>query len=123
MTHPFSREAENLIAQFRGLPKNRSRSTLRESKSIDVLIENLIKSYKIGEARASDHIMANWMDIVGSKNAPRCCPKTITRGNLIITVANPIVRNELQFARSVILKRIRALPGCQEISGLTFLSG
>lgn len=123
MSHKFSRDIENLIAQFRGLPKNLSRSTLRDSKGIDFLIDSCVKSYKIGEEHHTDHIMANWKDIVGVKNAHRCCPKTFSRGNLVISVANPVVRNELQFSRSQIIKQIRALPGCESISGITFVAG
>lgn len=123
MGQGFSREIENLIAQFRGLPKNLSRSTLRESKGIEGLIDKCVKSYKIGEAHPTDHIMANWKEIVGAKNAHRCSPKTFSRGSLIVTVANPVIRNELQFNRLQIMKRIQALPGCDSLSGITFLAG
>lgn len=119
----FSREVENLIAQFRGLPGNLSRSTLRESKSINGILENCLKVYKIGEARPTDQIMANWKSIVGEKNAHRCCPKTLSRGNLVIAVANPVVRSELQFIRGRIMEEIRALPGCGGITGITFVAG
>lgn len=120
---PFSRSVENLIAQFRGLPKNLSRSTLRESKGIDFLVDSCVKSYKIGDDHHTDQIMANWKDIIGEKNAHRCCPKKLSRGNLVISVANPVVRNELQFDYMKILKRIQALPGCNSISGINFVAG
>ncbi len=124
MPHPpFSRNIENLIAQFRGLPRNLSRSTLRDSKAIDALVDACVKSYNIGEEHHTDHIMANWKDIIGAKNAHRCCPKTLSRGNLVITVANPVIRSELQFNRHQIIQRIQALPGCQNISGITFIAG
>lgn len=123
MPDRFSRDVENLIAQFRGLPKDLSRSTLRETKGLDFLIDGCVKSYKIGEDHHTDQIMANWKSIVGEKNAHRCCPKTLIRGNLLISVANSVVRSELQFNRSQIIEKIKALPGCDIITGITFFAG
>lgn len=123
MRSSFSRDIENLIAQFRGIPRDLSRSTLRDSKGINFLIDNCVKSYKIGEEHHTDQIMANWKDIVGIKNAHRCCPKTFSRGNLVIAVANPVVRNELQFKSREIISQIQALQGCESISGITFVAG
>lgn len=123
MPSAFSRDIENLIAQFRGLPRNLSRSTLRESRPIDSLIQSCLKSYKIGETRPEEQIMANWKDIVGQKNAHRSRPKTISRGSLVIVVANPTIRNELQFDREQIIKRLCNLSGCANISDITFIAG
>ena len=123
MPSPFSRDIENLIAQFRGMPENLSRSTLRDSKGIESLIDSCVKSYKIGEEHHTDQIMANWKDIVGIKNAHRCCPKTLSRGNLIVAVANSVVRNELQFKSREIINKIQALRGCESILGITFVAG
>lgn len=123
MASKFTREQENLIALFRNLPINRSKSILRQSKKIDTLIENNLKFYKIGQPRPQDTIMSHWKDIVGSQHAHRCCPKTITRNTLIITVANPVIRNELQFNQLQILQKIQSLPQCENISTITFLAG
>jgi len=119
----FTRETENLIAQLRGIPINLSKSTIRPSKSIEHLIDFNLKSLNLSAARLEETIMANWKTIVGAKNAPRCCPKTITRNVLIITAANSIIRNELEFDRINILNRIHALQECQPIIGLRFLLG
>lgn len=119
----FPRSVENLIAQLRGLPTNSSKSSLRPTKSIDALIDFNLKSLNLGSARPEEVIMANWKDIVGEKNAHRSCPKTITRNILIITVANSVLRNELEFEKISILKRIQALAHCKKIIGLRFLIG
>lgn len=119
----FSRETENLIAQLRGLPKNSSKSRLRPSKTIEDLIDFNLKSLKLGAPRPEESLMANWKMIVGEKNAPRSCPKSITRNVLFITVANSIIRNEMEFEKINILKRIHSLAHCKNIVSLRFLVG
>lgn len=123
MPSSFPQDIENLIAQLRGLPQDYSRSRLRHSQTIDYLIDVNLKSLKLGQPRPEDHIMANWRNIVGEKNAHRSCPKIISKGTLIISVSNSTIRNELLFERSNILKRLCALPGCQHIAGISFLAG
>lgn len=119
----FSREIQNLIAQFRGLPKDKSRSIPRESKPIESLLDLCVKKYKIGQIRPEDTIMAHWKTIIGPENAHRCCPKKISRNILIISTTNPVIRNELQFKQPQILKNLQTLPGCQNITGITFIIG
>lgn len=123
MAYIFSKQEANLIAQLRGLPINSSKSTLKPVKTIDSLIELNLKFLKLDQPRPQEFIMQNWEAIIGEKNASRACPKTISKDTLIITVANPVVRNELQFDRVRILKQLRALPGCNFISNISFLAG
>lgn len=119
----FPRNVENLIAQLRGLPTNFSKSSLRPTKTIDALIDFNLKSLNLGSARPEEMIMANWKDIVGEKNAHRSCPKTISRNTLLISVANSVLRNELEFEKVNILKRVQALSNCKKITGLRFIIG
>lgn len=123
MASVFPKNIENLIAQLRGLPQNFARSTLRPAKTIDSLIDVNLKSLKLGQPRPEEFIMEHWETIVGKKNAHRSCPKIISKGTLIISVANPVVRNELQFDRIRILKHLSTLPGCNRISNIAFLAG
>lgn len=118
-----SKKDQKLVSEFLGLPINQSRSYLRKAKSFDSLIDIAFKKYKVGEDRPHQAIMENWKDIVGSKNAHRCTPTNASAHSLTVSVSNPIIRSELQFNKRNILNKIRALPGCENISSLSFLAG
>ncbi len=120
----FPREVENLIANLRSLPEDEGRSTLRQSYPIDSLIEVILKRYKIGKPTSEEAIMANWSKIMGDDNAHRCSPQRLDEaGTLLVAVNNPVLRRELMFQRTSILKKIRALPECAHIKAIMFIAG
>jgi hypothetical protein len=122
--HGFRREVENLIADFRGLPIDPSRSRLRSTRGLGDLMEQILHKYRIGMATPEDAIRQAWHEIVGEGNATFCHPLRIDRERtLVIGVSNPVVRQELIFHRAMILERIRAIPAAHHISDLTIRSG
>ena len=123
-SHKFPRHVENLIANLRGLPENRSRSRLRATSACGDLIEKVIHRYNIGNASHEEMLREKWSEIVGLANTQFCHPTRIERKkNLIITVSNPIVRQELFFNRKLLLKKIQAIPNCQKITLITLRAG
>jgi len=122
---PFSPEAEELIANLRGLPYRRSRARTRSGTApLENLVEVALKNYKVGERSVEETIMRNWKHVVGEKTAHRCSPQRIAPGNrLIVFAANSVVRNELQFKKREILKRIRELPECERINAVVLVHG
>jgi hypothetical protein len=123
-THKFSRHVENLIANFRGLPENRSRSRLKETAPFEDVIEKVIQKYRIGIASPEETLREHWAEIVGAANTQFCHPNRIERGkNLIITVSNPVVRQELFFNRKLLLKKIQLIPNCEKIALITLRAG
>jgi hypothetical protein len=120
----FSRDVENLIADFRGLPNDSSRSKLRATRGLGDLMEQILHKYRIGMATPEDAIRQAWNEIVGEGNATFCHPLRIDRERtLVIGVSNPVVRQELIFHRAMILERIRAIPAAHHISDLTIRTG
>ncbi len=120
----FSREVENLIANLRSLPEDKSRSNLRQSYPIDSLIEVILKRYKIGKPTSEETIMAHWTKIMGEDNAHRCSPQRLDEaGTLLVAVNNPVLRRELMFQRAPILKKIQALSECAHIKAIVFMAG
>lgn len=120
----FSRDVENLIANLRGLPEDRNRSTVNQAYKLDTLTEVLLEKYHIGQPRTEEVIMKKWSHIMGEANAPRCAPiKIDRRKQLLISVSHPTLRQELSFEKSMILNRIRRLPGCSEIIDIRFVAG
>ncbi len=120
----FRREVENLIAGFRGLPPDRSRSRLRETKSLEQSVDKLLHKYRLGMKTPEEAIRDAWVEIVGEANARFCHPLRIERDRaLVIGVGNPVVRQEMLFHKSLLLERIRAIPACRHLSELVFRSG
>ncbi len=120
----FSRDVENLIADLRGLPRDGSRSKLRETTSAGNLVERLLHKYRIGMATPEEAVRDAWNEIVGEANATFCHPLRIDRDRvLIVGVSNPVVRQELLFHKAVVLERIRAIPACHHIEGVVFRGG
>lgn len=120
----FRRPVEDLIADLRGLPNSHSRMLDRGSKPFDSLIEVCLEKYKIGQETPEEIILRNWSRIVGERNAPRCRPLRIDQSqHLHIGIPNPILRRELQFHEDRIMTALRAIEGCQHLSGVVFRAG
>jgi hypothetical protein len=120
----FPRETGNLIASLRGLPSDRGRSRPRPAFTLGSLIEVLEERYKIGADKIEDIIAHHWKDIVGEHAAHRSCPDRVAGGAvLLIKVANPVLRQEMQFKQKDILARLHRLPGGSVIQALNFRAG
>jgi hypothetical protein len=120
---PFSRAIENLIADFRGIPENRSRSRPRTARPLGELVEQLIVKHQIGRPSPEQALRDRWTEIVGAANAAYCHPVRIERGRLLVLVSHAVVRNELFMHRDPLLKKIRAVPGCEDIRELNLRAG
>ena len=122
---PFSKHAEALISDLRGLPAPRSRARVRSGTvPLENLVEVALKNYKVGERTVEETIMKNWRAIVGEKTAHRCSPQRIAPGQrLVINAPNSVVRQELQFRKRELLRTIRALPDCERINDILLTHG
>jgi hypothetical protein len=122
--HDFSRAVENLIADLRGAPEDRSRSRKRREHPLGESIDKLLHKYKIG-IDAPDHtIQQHWVEIVGSANAAYSHPVRIDKsGRLIVLTSHAVVREELRLLETVLLQRVRQLQGCETVSGLVIRAG
>ncbi len=119
----FSRAIENLIADFRGVPEDRGRSRRRPMKELGALVEDMMVKYKIGRPSTEQTIRDHWAKLVGAANAAYSHPVVIERGRLLVLVSHSVVRNELFQHREPILEKLKKLPGCAEIRGLTLRAG
>ena len=116
----FHRHVENLIANLRGLPEDYSSTKVRPSIELGNLIEVIEHQHPFETETLEGVIMQNWRQIVGEGNAYRCCPQRLTADGrkLVITAANPVIRQELLFRKRQLLDRIRALPRASAILDL-----
>ncbi len=119
----FSREVENLIAGFRGLPEDDGRSRRRKPQDLGALIDELLVKYRISHDSLEHSIREKWPEIVGVAHASYSHPLVVERNQLVVLVSHSVVRNELFHHRSIILEKLRKLPGCDGIKGLALKTG
>lgn len=119
----FSHEVENLIASFRGMPEDESRARNRKTQDLGALIDELLVKYRISHDSLEHSIREKWVELVGAPNAAYSHPVVVERGQLLVLVSHAVVRNELFHHRLQILEKLRKLPGCGGIKGLTLRAG
>ena len=123
--HPFSRMAEELVGDFRGIPFDEPRrSKKRPTQPLAGLVESILTQHQIGRDSAEHTIRAHWPALVGVANAAYSHAVRIEREKrLVVHVAHSVVRNELFMHRAEIVVRIQKLPGCAGIKELNLRAG
>lgn len=119
----FSHEVENLIASFRGLPEDETKARHRKTQDLGKLIDELLVKYRISHDSLEHSIREKWVELVGAPNAAYSHPVVVERGQLLVLCSHAVVRNELFHHRLQILEKLRKLPGCDGIKGLTLRAG
>lgn len=118
-----NRELNDAIGDLRNLHPSEAVNWKNQERSLDVIMESIIKSHKIGVPRPEDKIIEYWKDIIGKNYAHRCRPERITTQNqLVIVINNPILRQEIEFKKRSILMRIHHIPECKHINKLILKS-
>ncbi len=114
----FSRAIENLIADLRQVPADRSRSKRRNTTNLGAVIDELLVKYRISHDSLEHSIREKWTELVGEANASYSHPLTVERNLLVVLVSHSVVRNELFLHREAIVEKLRKLPGCDQVKGL-----
>lgn len=122
---PFSRLAEETIADFRGIPLREPRNMKkRPTHALAPVLEELLVKYHIGSRSPVDEVRDHWTEFVGTANQAFSHPVDIDkRGHLVVLVSHAIVRNELFMHRTTLLEKVKQLPGCGHIRDLRFRAG
>jgi hypothetical protein len=119
----FGRKIRNLIAAFRGLPPDESKSFLKNARPIGDAVMILMKKITAVKVTAECEIHDNWARIVGNDFERRCHPVKILNSDiLVIHSASAVIRCELQIKKSEILRNIHHFPHCKKISDIRFIA-
>ncbi|MEO0510370.1 MAG: DUF721 domain-containing protein [Verrucomicrobiota bacterium] len=114
----FSKNVEDVIADFRELPRTVTSSSRKDPVPLDNLLVVLQGQYKLEEPSPERSLVENWGEVFGNI-AGRCNPVRIKNGQtLIISVTNQTLRSELQFRKREILNKIQRLDHCEAINEL-----
>ena len=119
----FSKNIEDVIADFRGLPRTVTASSRREPMQLDSLLVVLQEKYKLEKPSPERTLVENWEKVFGPSLCERCNPVRIKdEHTLIVSVTNQTLRSELQFMKRSVLKKIQALEHCGEIKDIVIRS-
>ena len=119
----FSKEIEDVIADFRGLPHTVTSSSRRQPAPLDSLLVMLQEKYSLNKPSPERTLVENWQAIFGPSLCKRCHPIRIKdEHTLIIAVANQTLRSEIQFMKRAILKRVQSLEYCADIKNIVVRS-
>lgn len=122
--HSFSKLAEELVGDLRGVPSDEPRrSKKRATQSLATIVEQLMVQHQIGRPSAEQTIRDRWPELVGAANAAYSHAARIERNRLTVFVAHSVVRNELFLHRDEIVARLRKLPGCADLKSLNLRAG
>ena len=126
--HKFGRVIENLIACFRLVPEDGSKSRPRETKGnalpIEVMVDELMAKHKIGQETVEHRLRDKWQSIVGPGIAGYTNPAEVSPdGTLWIWCSHSVARSEIQNSWPIILDRVRMVSGCSHVKRLYFKNG
>jgi len=119
----FSRNVLNLLANLRGLPEDKSRSTSRDSVSIDDAVTQAFQKLRLDKPVPEDAIVASWHKLLPAKLAKRCAPlRVIEDGRLMIQCESAVIKSEARFFEKSLLEKIRQLPGCKQVKAISWIT-
>ena len=122
--HEFSRIAEELVAELRGIGSDEpKRARKRPTRPLAEVLDELLQKYQIGRSTPEQAIREHWHEIVGPANAAYSHAVAIEHNRLIVLTSHGVVRNELFMHREEIVARIRQVPGCADVKSLNLRSG
>ncbi|MBQ6704732.1 MAG: HAD-IA family hydrolase [Opitutales bacterium] len=145
----FPRSTRNLLALLRGLPeeqqpdphtvvvkKNSSESAERKwlrtenaayTTDRDFVVpantmDDILKSHGIFGGSLQSQIRENWGKIVPATLVSRCAPTELRDGfsTLVVACENAVIRQQIEFRKRTMLKRINTLPGCEKVQKIIF---
>ena len=121
----FSKLAEELIADFRGVVFDEPRRQVkRPTKTAGDVMEGLVHKYHLTDASPVQVLRDRWGEMVTPTLAAYSHVVEISNsGWLVVMVSNSVAKQELTNNRRLFLPRIKAVPGCGTIKGMTFRAG
>ncbi|HNZ36062.1 MAG TPA: DUF721 domain-containing protein [Candidatus Marinimicrobia bacterium] len=77
-------------------------------ESLGTAIARMLKIYGIEKPVRQNEVFFIWQDIVGEVIAKHAIPEKVAYNKLFVKVDSPVWRNELNFRKEEILKRINS---------------
>lgn len=120
----LTRAQRNLVANLRGQPEERGRSSERAVRTLDQAVEEAVRRLGIDRPIPEHAISAAWSKLLPPALARRTAPlRILPDGKLVIQCEGATVRSEATFLSRGLLAKIRELPGCGHVKAIGFTVG
>jgi predicted nucleic acid-binding Zn ribbon protein len=93
---------------------------MSSAKPVSQLIEQFLKSVGIQGKIEENFAIVHWDQAVGKEISERTEPYKIIKGILFVRVKDPVWRNELQFFKEEIIKKLNDLIGRNIVKDIKF---
>ncbi|MCC5023499.1 MAG: DUF721 domain-containing protein [Candidatus Synoicihabitans palmerolidicus] len=121
----FSKLAQELIGDLRGIETIEPRRQVkRATRPASDIIEAITGKYGLGHSSPEQSLRDRWPALVTPVLARYSHVVEISKsGWLVIMVSNSVAKQELSNNRRIFLPKIKGVPGCDGIKGLSFRAG
>lgn len=115
----LDRRGRRLISELRGLPEDRA-APIRGAKPLDHAVEEAVRRLGIDRPIPEHAISAAWGRILPPALARRTAPlRILPDGRLQVHCESAVVRSEAAFHVRALASKVRELPGCRHVTGIT----
>lgn len=116
---PLDKRGRRLVSELRGLPEDRA-APVRGAKTVDDAVEEAVRRLGIDRPIPEHAISAAWNRILPPALARRTAPlRILPDGRLQVHCESAVVRSEAAFHVRALAAKVRELPGCRHVSGIT----
>lgn len=119
----LDRRGRRLVSELRGLPEDRT-APVRGAKSVDDAVEEAVRRLGIDRPIPEHAISAAWSRLLPPALARRTAPlRILPDGRLQVHCESAVVRSEASFHVRALASKVRELPGCRHVGGITLTLG
>lgn len=115
----LDRRGRRMVSELRGLPEDRG-TPIRGAKSVDDAVEEAVRRLGIDRPIPEHAISAAWSRLLPPALARRTAPlRILPDGRLQVHCESAVVRSEAAFHSRALASKVRDLPGCRHVTGVT----
>ena len=103
---------------------NRIRNTIagKDAVKLGSLVDKLLAGFGLAHQLGGWRAVARWPEVVGEKNASVSSAIRFSDDTLLVSVPDPVWRQQLSLSVDDILEKIHALPGGRAVRRIHFVS-
>ncbi|UCD93672.1 MAG: DUF721 domain-containing protein [Candidatus Zixiibacteriota bacterium] len=100
----------------------RNAATGKDAVKLGSLVDKLLAGFGLAHQLGGWRAVARWPEIVGEKNAGVSRAVRFSDDTLLVSVPDPVWRQQLSLTVDDILEKIHALPGGRAVKRIHFIS-
>jgi hypothetical protein len=100
----------------------RNTATGKDAVKLGSLVDKLLAGFGLAHQLGGWRAVARWPEVVGEKNATVSRAIRFSDDTLLVSVPDPVWRQQLSLSVDDILEKIHALPGGRAVRRIHFIS-